>query len=93
MNKDNVTLPPTSMQLVVLNEIRRYAQAKGTSPTLRELAKLLDLAPVTIQGHITGLVERGILRRVKNASRGLILADTCPTCGAKIACPKTKKKH
>jgi repressor LexA len=64
-------LTPKQMRLLQL--IRDYQRKHGYSPTMQELADMLDVTKVTVFEHVTGLAKKGFLRRSKHRARSLEL--------------------
>jgi repressor LexA len=64
----------TRKQNQVLETARRLEHEQGYAPSVRELARALDLSPPTVQEHLVALERKGFLRRSGNAF-GLELAE------------------
>jgi repressor LexA len=65
----------TPKQLRILTLIRDYQRKHGYSPTMQELADVLDVTKVTVFEHVTGLEKKGLLRRSKHRARSLELTS------------------
>jgi repressor LexA len=63
----------TPRQVEILRMIRDYQKNHGCSPTMQELADVLDISKVTVFEHVEGLVEKGLLRRLPHRARSLEL--------------------
>ncbi|MBI4578777.1 MAG: transcriptional repressor LexA [Planctomycetes bacterium] len=63
----------TPKQLRILRLIRDYQRKHGYSPTMQELADVLNVTKVTVFEHVTGLEKKGLLRRSKHRARSLEL--------------------
>jgi repressor LexA len=56
--------------------ISAYMQKHGYAPTLPEMCDALGLrSPATVHEHIENLVEKGVLKKVDGARRGLEVVD------------------
>jgi repressor LexA len=66
--------PPTPRQLEILRWVASYIDAKGYSPTRRDICRGFDFAsPNASQLHISQLRKRGLLTYSERASRTLRL--------------------
>ena len=65
----------TPRQLEILTFIRDSKRRNGYSPTMQEIADLLDISKVTVFEHIGALVRKGLLRRLPHKARSLELTD------------------
>jgi repressor LexA len=63
----------TPKQLRILKLIRDYQRKHGYSPTMQELADVLNVTKVTVFEHVSGLEKKGLLRRSKHRARSLEL--------------------
>lgn len=65
--------PPTRRQMRVLRWVYGYQLAHaGVSPTFREVAQGLGLASKrSVYEALTGLEERGLIRRLRNRPRAI----------------------
>lgn len=55
----------------VLRMIAEYRDEHGYSPTTREIAAALGLAPSTVSGHVHRLARRGLLAVEPRRPRGV----------------------
>ncbi|WP_248565547.1 LexA family transcriptional regulator [Paenibacillus sp. L3-i20] len=70
----NIKVPPkpllkglrklSSKQATVLEVIDTCNKQNGYSPTVREIAKLLELSPSVVQGHINQLYKKSYIERI-----------------------------
>ncbi len=65
----------TPKQLRILTLIRDYQRKHGYSPTMQELADILDVTKVTVFEHVSGLEKKGLLRRSRHRARSLELTQ------------------
>lgn len=64
----------TDREDAAVDFVRRYRNARGFSPTVRELAQALGLSsPATAAAVIDGLVQKGQLRRTRGIPRSLVV--------------------
>jgi repressor LexA len=61
----------TPRQLEILTAIRDGIRSNGYSPTMQELADMLDISKVTVFEHVSALVKKGLLRRLPHRARSL----------------------
>ncbi len=61
----------TRRQAEVLAYIRRYRETEEMAPTVREIAKALDVTPMTIQRHLDALEDAGAIVRVPRCPRSI----------------------
>lgn len=62
----------TRKQKQVLDYVREFIEKKGYSPSLAEIGRRFGLSSVaTVHKHVTKLVEKGFLKRVKNVNRSI----------------------
>jgi SOS-response transcriptional repressor LexA len=66
----------TPKQLEILHLIKRSQAERGYSPTYAEIAKVMDVSPVTIFEHISALEKKGAVRRRKYEARSLEITDS-----------------
>lgn len=64
-------LTPRQQEVVLL--IWAYTDSHGYSPTMQELAELLDCTKVTIFEHIKSAEKKGVLARRPHQARGLLI--------------------
>lgn len=63
----------TPKQQKVLDFISERIQQDGIPPTIREIGDRFSVFPRAIQDHITALERKGVLRRLKDRARGLVV--------------------
>jgi repressor LexA len=67
----------TARQQQVYSFIKDFAEANGSSPTLREISAHIGTAgTATAISHIEALEKKGFLRRREGSSRGIVLPQT-----------------
>jgi repressor LexA len=72
-----VDQPLTRRQKQIVDFLSSYTEEHGISPTLDEIAQSFGVNKVTIFGHVTELVRKGIIERpTPRASRGLRLVES-----------------
>ena len=64
----------TKKQYRILTLIRDFQRKHGYSPTMQELAEMVDVTKVTIFEHVTLLEKKGLLRRSRHRARSLELS-------------------
>ena len=57
----------------VLMFIHNHQQAKGYSPTVREISRNLYMSTTSVQRHLYKLVELGYLRMTPKTPRSIVL--------------------
>jgi repressor LexA len=67
----NQTLTPRQHQ--ILRFVAESRSKNGYSPTLQEMALILELSKVTVFEHVAALVRKGLLLRQPNRARSLTL--------------------
>ena len=68
--------PLTRRQKQIVDFLSAYTERTGISPTLDEIAQEFGVNKVTIFGHVSELVRKGIMERpTPRASRGLRLVS------------------
>jgi repressor LexA len=65
----------TPKQLEILKIIKQSQQDRGYSPTYAEIAKIMDVSPVTIFEHVRALEKKGAITRRKYEARSMELSD------------------
>lgn len=66
----------TKRQKLVLTTIQKLTAKRGFAPTIREIAKILDIqSPNGVVVHLKSLERKGYLRRSPHTSRALLLVD------------------
>lgn len=71
-------MPPVlyKRQRDLIEFISSYMQKHGYAPTLPEMCDALGLrSPATVHEHIENLVDKGVLKKVEGARRGLEVID------------------
>ena len=64
----------TKRQEDTLNFIKEYIVAHGYPPTVREIAKELDVSsPATVQAHLDRLADKGYIKKGSNKNRTIEL--------------------
>lgn len=72
MAKDTIS----KRQLQVLEYIAEYSQQQGYPPSVRDIGEHVGLAsPSTVFTHLTGLEQKGFIRREKDSARAIIILD------------------
>ncbi|MEX0718026.1 MAG: transcriptional repressor LexA [Planctomycetaceae bacterium] len=64
----------TSKQRETLRAVRDFLAQRGQSPTIAQLAELLDLSGPTVHASVNQLVRKGYLKREPNKHRGISIA-------------------
>lgn len=60
----------TNKQESILIFIKKYIAKNGYSPTVREIAKAVNLSsPATVHAHLSNLIEKGFIKRNKKNNR------------------------
>ena len=63
-------------QLQVLEYIAEYLQMQGYPPSVRDIGEHVGLAsPSTVFTHLTGLEQKGFIRRNKDSARAIIILE------------------
>ncbi|HHN46888.1 MAG TPA: hypothetical protein ENN09_05550 [Planctomycetes bacterium] len=65
----------TPKQLKIMQYISKTVQEKGYSPTLGEIADVLDVSAPTVYEHVCALEKKGALRRRRYEARSLEVLD------------------
>lgn len=65
----------TPAQNKILSFIQRHVRETGLTPTVREIGHRSGLAIGTVQDHLVNLERKGVLRRLKERARGLVLTS------------------
>ncbi len=69
----------TEKEKEVLNFITSFIKENGFSPSVREIASFLNIAPKNAHKYLKNLEKKGIIKRSKNISRGIsILTNKIP---------------
>jgi repressor LexA len=77
MEGDQAMQELTTRQQQVYSFIKDFAEANGSSPTLREISAHIGTAgTATAISHIEALEKKGYLRRREGSSRGIVLPQT-----------------
>jgi repressor LexA len=64
----------TDRQRQVLDFVSGSIRKKGVPPTIREIGKHLSVFPRAVQDHLAALERKGLLKRIKDQARGLVMA-------------------
>lgn len=76
----------TKKQKEVFDFISEYESEKGYAPALNEIKEAIGVAAVsTVHEHVSNLIKKGVLKRVKGAARSLELAKV--KFGASLSVP------
>lgn len=63
-------------QRQIIDFIRQFIQANGSAPTLKEIAKAIDVNSLaTVHEHLESLQKKGIIKRKYGKSRGLSIVN------------------
>jgi SOS-response transcriptional repressor LexA len=66
----------TVRQEMVLTFIRQHITTHGYPPTLREIAKHMDIRSTNgVNDHLLALEKKGYIRRAEMLSRGIVVVD------------------
>ena len=68
-------VPLTVKQEVAFNALKRYDQANGRSPTLREFAAMLGTNVSNAQRYMVALEERGHIKRLPGRVRAITIIE------------------
>lgn len=64
-------------QLVILEYLKQYIQKHGASPTLRQIAEVINVSSLaTVHEHLASLERKGLIKRKKGAIRGITLVNS-----------------
>jgi len=66
----------TPRQVEILTYLRDYRRSRGYSPTLQEIADLLDISKITVFEHVEALLRKGMVTRRSNRARSLELTSS-----------------
>jgi repressor LexA len=64
-------MTPTPKQLRILKAVRDYRVQNGYSPTMQEIADVLEISKVTVFEHVEALEKKGLLLRNRHKARSL----------------------
>jgi repressor LexA len=76
----------TKSQQRVFDVIADKIQKTGLPPTIREIAERLSVSIGAVQDHLDALEKKGVLKRVKDRARGLLIAGRRDV-GQKVSLP------
>lgn len=89
----------TDRQQSIFDFICTFIYEHGYPPTVREIAHEHGItSPNGVSGHLKSLENMGLIKRSRSLSRSISVVGgikgfgRCPTCGAKLKKPKSKKK-
>ena len=68
-------MPITKKQHEIVKYIQKYQTKHGLSPTLAEIGDSLGITRMTVHEHIGKLEKKGMLKRVRDVSRGISLVE------------------
>ena len=66
----------TPRQIEILTLIRDGRRRNGYSPTLQEIADVLEISKITVFEHVEALLKKGMLTRRSNRARSLALTSS-----------------
>ena len=72
---NSMARPLTKRQREIYTSIRAFIDQEGYAPSVRQIGRIFDLRPATVQQHLDALEKKGYLSRTGTAN-GLILADS-----------------
>jgi len=61
----------TNRQTQVVETVRAFVEEHEYGPSLRELAKRLDITPVGAQHHLDVLEAKGLIQRTRGVARSV----------------------
>lgn len=64
----------TPKQRKVLDFISDRIKEEGIPPSIREIGAHLSVYPRAVQDHLAALEKKGVLRRIKDQARGIVVA-------------------
>lgn len=70
----SAAMPSTNItvkQANVIISIRNFQHLHGLQPTVRDLAKMLDIARGTVVQHLASLERKGLIRRQPKLARSI----------------------
>ena len=71
MHKSSSTIELSPKQEQVLNFILAFRDKHHLSPTLEKIAEHLGVTIATASQHVTALIKKGVIRRVKGKPRSI----------------------
>lgn len=83
-------MPPVvyKRQRQILDFIKQYIDANGFAPTLKQIAKALDVSSLaTVHEHLQALEKKGLIKKKAGASRGIVLTDHIPQTATGLEIP------
>jgi len=64
-------------QLIILEYLKQYIQQHGASPTLRQIADVINVSFLaTVHEHLASLERKGLIKRRKGVIRGITLLNS-----------------
>lgn len=64
-------------QLIILEYLKQYIQKHGASPTLRQIADVINVSSLaTVHEHLESLQRKGLIKRKKGTIRGISLVNS-----------------
>ena len=73
-----MNLPPRQTEALLM--IRRFIEANGYSPTIRELAEDMGISTSGAEQHIQALTRKRAIHRVYGSARTITLLDKNQSC-------------
>ncbi len=83
-------MPPVvyKRQKQILDFIKQYIDTNGYAPTLKQIAKALDVSSLaTVHEHLQALEKKGLIRKKIGATRGITLTDHIPQVAGGLEVP------
>jgi repressor LexA len=83
-------MPPVvyKRQKQILDFIKQYIDTNGYAPTLKQIAKALDVSSLaTVHEHLQALEKKGLIRKKIGATRGIVLTDHIPSIANGLEVP------
>lgn len=74
-------MPPViyKRQKQILDFLAQYIDTNGYAPTLKQIAKALDVSSLaTVHEHLQALEKKGLIRKKNGAVRGIVLTEHIP---------------
>lgn len=75
-------------QKQILDFLQQYIDSNGFAPTLKQIAKALDVSSLaTVHEHLQALEKKGLIRKKNGAVRGIVLTEHIPHTSAGLEVP------
>jgi repressor LexA len=72
--RDEMKKPLTDRQRAIYDFIKSVVDRRGMPPTMREIGEKFDIRSTNgVEGHLAALEARGLIKRERGKSRGLLL--------------------